>query len=83
LKRYVLSVFLDLSKAYDTINHQILLNKLQHIGLRRIAFDWFSSYLTNRMQQVAMSNKFSDSKLVNIGVPQGSILGPLLFNTRK
>ena len=78
-KQYVLGVFLDLSKAFDTIDHQILLEKLHHYGIRGLAFEWFHSYLSDRTQQVAVSNKLSESKSIECGIPQGSILGPLLF----
>ena len=78
-KQYVLGIFLDLSKAFDTIDHSILLQKLNHFGIRGIAHKWFSSYLKGRTQQVEISNVLSNSKKIELGVPQGSILGPLLF----
>ena len=78
-KQAMVGVFLDLSKAFDTIDHDILLSKLFHYGIRGIPYDWFKSYLTNRQQQVMCQNVLSNVKYINIGVPQGSILGPLLF----
>ena len=66
-------------KAFDTRDHQILLRKLQCYGIRGIACDWFKSYLENRLQYVSYNTKDSDYMKIMCGVPQGSILGPLLF----
>ncbi len=72
-------VFIDLRKAFDTVNHEILLQKLKAYGTKGLAHQWFTSYLTGRTQRVDISGSLSDSKRVTTGVPQGSILGPLLF----
>ena len=72
-------IFLDLSKAFDTIKHNILLDKMAHYGFRGIVLDWFKSYLTNRKQFVEYNNRKSTIRLINSGMPQGSILGPLGF----
>ena len=75
----VLSIFLDFSKAFDSINHQILLSKLNKSGFRGITNQWFKSYLTNRKQYVTINDISSDMQTITHGVPQGSILGPVLF----
>ena len=78
-KEYTLGVFLDLSKAFDTIDHSILLAKLNHFGVRGVANEWFRSYLNGRLMQTEVNGKISNSKPIEVGVQQGSILGPLLF----
>ena len=71
--------FLDLSKAFETLNHDILLSKLRYYGMDPNVIKWFKSYLSGRSQYVQIDNISSRVKNVNTGVPQGSILGPLLF----
>ena len=76
--KFVCSVF-NLKKAFDTVDHKILLKKLWYYGVRGIANDWFKFYLTNRMQYVSIDGISSHLLKVDFGVPQGSVLGPLLF----
>jgi hypothetical protein len=78
-KLWCIGVFLDLSKAFDTLNHNILLSKLSYYGIRGTSLNWFHSYLENRSQFVSFIDKDSEYKKTICGVPQGSILGPLLF----
>ncbi|XP_072016559.1 uncharacterized protein [Amphiura filiformis] len=73
-------VFLDLRKAFDTVNHDLLLKKLYGIGIRDMELTWFTSYLKERTQATAIGGTLSDQKCITIGVPQGTILGPLLFS---
>ena len=79
-KEFTIGVFIDLSKAFDTVNHDILLKKLEIYGIRGTTIKWLRSYLENRKQYISF-NKHSFTDFCNIicGVPQGSILGPLLF----
>ena len=72
-------VFLDLKKAFDTVNHRILLLKLGALGVDSPSVAWFKSYLNNRTQQTVIGNVASSHRNVDIGVPQGSVLGPLFF----
>ena len=76
---YSIGVYLDFSKAFDTINHDILFQKLQCYGVRGIALEWIKSYMSNRYQYVSFNSCDSCIKPIECGVPQGSILGPLLF----
>ena len=77
---YVSALFVDLSKAFDTINHDLLIAKLKAYGFSMEALKLMKSYLKNRKQNVQINNKFSSERDVIAGVPHGSINGPLLFN---
>ena len=72
-------MFIDFQKAFDTVNHQILINKLSNYGIRGCINDWFKSYLTNRKQFVSIDGFKSAEESIEHSVPQGSVLGPLLF----
>ncbi len=78
-KQYTASIFCDLSKAFDVINHDILIRKLEHYGIRGIAKNWILNYLTNRKQYVDFDGHKSELCDILCRVPQGSILGPLLY----
>ena len=74
------AIFIDLTKAFDTVHHNILLGKLYHYGLRGLIYDWFQSYLSNRTQTVLIGPSISKKENMLCGVPQGSVLGPPLLN---
>ena len=79
-EQFTLGVFIDLPKAFDTVDHSILLKKLKLFGVTDKNLAWFQSYLSNRKQYIEIGeNSKTDPKYVTCGVPQGSILGPLLF----
>ena len=78
-RRYGCGIFLDLQKAFDTVSHDILLAKLEHYGIRGNVLNWFKSYLSERSQFVSINGSNSILMRTTCGVPQGSVLGPLLF----
>ena len=77
---YFVAIYLDFSKAFDTVNHSILLKKLFKLGIRGVCHDWFRSYLEERQQYVSVSDCKSGKRSVKTGVPQGGIISPLLFS---
>ena len=77
--KIVIGIYLDFSKAFDTVNHDILNIKLEHYGIRGVVLQWFSDYLKNREQFVVYNGTTSKSMNIKCGMPQGSILGPILF----
>ena len=79
MNKYALGFYLDLTKAFDTVDHGILLKKLYHYGIRGITHKWFSSYLSSRTHAVCIDGNLSEYHYIKCGIPQGSILGPLLF----
>ena len=76
---FVIGVFLDFSKAFDTVDHSILVKRLHIYGIRGLALQWFESYLSSRMQYVTYNSIKSEREIMKCGLPQGSILGPLIF----
>ena len=73
-------VFLDLKKAFDTVDHGILLSKLHAYGIQGVASDWLKSYLSNRMQKCSVNGFLSHHQTLQCGVPQGTILGTSIFD---
>ena len=74
-----ISLYVDFKKAFDTVNHKLLLRKLQNYGIKNLALDWVRTYLTNRTQQIQIGTDLSNEREVKTGVPQGFILGPTFF----
>ena len=77
--QFTLGIFIDLSKDFDTVDHKILISKLKNYGVTGNNLKWFESYFNNRQQFIAYNNKYTSFETITCGVPQGSILGPLLF----
>jgi len=79
VNKKVLGIYFDLQKAFDTVDHKILLSKLFYYGIREVLYYWFKSYLSDRQQFTFVNKVSSNICSINCGVPQGSVLGPLLF----
>ena len=77
--KFARGVFLDFPNAFDTVNYNILIAKLNHYGIRGITLDWFQFYLTNRKQRNSTNNTLSNETVISYGIPQGSVRGPVLF----
>ena len=77
--KFTLGIFIDLSKAFDTVDHEILTKKLELYGIKGCNLEWFESYLSNRKLFITYGDKQTNIETITCGVPQGSILGPLLF----
>ena len=77
--KFSCGVFVDLQKAFDTVNHEVLLKKIYQYGIRGNTYEWFKSYLTDRLQFVSILGFDSDKLSIKHGVPQGSVLGPLFL----
>ena len=73
-------ILLDLSSAFDTLDHNILIRRLQNIGIKDSVLSWFTSYLINRSFSICIDNAITEPRHTIHGVPQGSVLGPILFN---
>ena len=77
--QFACGIYVDFKKAFDTVHCNILLEKLTHYGVKGIENNWFKTYLTNRKQHVTVSGQTSKNALIEFGVPQGTVLSPLLF----
>ena len=76
---FACGVFLNVQKGFDTVNHEILISKLEYYDVQRTALDLFKNYLKNRIQSTSFNNSTSETLIVKSGVPQGAVLGPLMF----